>query len=100
MGYSHHKSKKDDNHNSVQKIFDNYGFITFDMSSLRLGFDFIAVRDPIIVEVKDGSKPKSKRKLTIDEIKAQKKYGIFYHVIDSNEEARNVAERESNRKTL
>jgi hypothetical protein len=62
--------RKDANHNSVGDHLRSLGWSVLDLSSAGDGIPDMAVGRPgfaALVEVKDGSKPPSKRKLTPDE---------------------------------
>lgn len=93
MGFRYHKSKKDSNHNAIESVLRAHGMVTLDVSALRCGFDIIAAYNPLIVEVKDGSLPPSRQTLTRDEEDAQRRYGVYYHVINSTEAAARAALR-------
>lgn len=63
-------AKKDNNHNSIAELFRKLGWSWFDTHQLGHGFpDGVAGKHGvnILVEIKDGSLPPSKRKLTDDE---------------------------------
>ena len=62
--------KTDDNHQEIMDAFRAHGFSVADTSRLGQGFPDLVVaklRMNILVEVKDGKKPSSARKLTKDE---------------------------------
>lgn len=61
--------KTDDNHQEIMDRFRGYGFSVFDTSRLPKFVDCIIARYDLnaLVEIKDGEKPPSARKLTPDE---------------------------------
>ena len=63
-------ARKDSNHDDVVKEFERLGAVVIDMSALGNGVpDIMACLQNVCipVEVKDGSKPPSKRVLTADQ---------------------------------
>lgn len=59
--------RKDANHNEVADQVEKAGWSIFDTSGLGFGFPDLLVGKPgfcVPIEIKDGSKPPSKRKLT------------------------------------
>lgn len=92
MGYSYHKSKVDSNHLEVVNALRSCGAFVLDCSALRNAFDLLVGFNGqlYIVEVKDGNKPPSARKLTSGELKCKEMFesvGVKYHVITSVAEA-------------
>lgn len=64
------RARKDDNHNLIAQTFVQCGLSVADTSALGDGFADMVVglaRINVLVEVKDGAKPPSARKLTKDE---------------------------------
>ena len=63
-------AKKDANHNEVADAFKSLGYSVLDVSQLKNCCDLIAAKGKrtIAVEVKDGSKPPSARKLSSGEM--------------------------------
>lgn len=82
------RAKKDSNHNAIADAFTRLGWSWWDTHQLGNGFvDGVAGRPGInvLVEIKDGSKPPSKRKLTPDEIDFHKTWRgpiLIIHSID------------------
>ena len=65
-------ARKDSNHKEIIQAFRDLGASVFDTASLGSGFPDIVIGmkgSNVLVEIKDGSLPPSKRKLTPDEIK-------------------------------
>jgi len=65
-------ARKDGNHKEIIAAFRSFGATVFDTASLGSGFPDIVVgmrNNNVLVEIKDGSLPPSKRKLTPDELK-------------------------------
>ena len=60
------KARKDANHNDIQKLFMAYGFAVLDISQLKHCCDLFVAKGGITfaIEIKDGSKKPSARKLT------------------------------------
>jgi len=95
MGYSYHRSRTDDNQSEIIKALRDLGAVVTDCSSLRKAFDLlVGYRGKLhIIEVKDGSKPKSQRKLTEGETKCKESFervGVPYNVVESVEDAINL----------
>lgn len=65
-------ARKDSNHKDIIQAFRDLGATVFDTASLGSGFPdcIVAIgNNNVLVEIKDGSLPPSKRKLTPDEQK-------------------------------
>ena len=64
-------AKKDANHNEIANAFVSLGYSVLDVSQLKNCCDLIAAKGTrtIAVEVKDGAKPPSARKLSEGEVK-------------------------------
>lgn len=74
-------ARKDANHNAIQDAFVRLGWSVADTSRLGDGFpDLVAAKhgETVLVEVKDGSKPPSARKLTDDEVKFKGRWQGWY----------------------
>lgn len=86
-------AKPDANHAAVRDALRNAGAVVFDVhGSHEMGCDLlVAWRGNLWpVEVKDGSKPPSARRLTANERKAQAVYnsgGVPYFVVESVDDA-------------
>jgi len=81
----------DANHNEIKKVFLYFGFDVIDTSSfsgkmldlfVSLGSHFFQ-----FIEIKDGNKPKSKRKLTPDEIAFIEKHKENCTIIETKDQA-------------
>lgn len=62
--------RRDDNHHEITDALTAAGWLVADTSQVGNGFpDLIAIRHGLVefIEVKDGSKPPSKRRLSSDE---------------------------------
>ena len=59
-------ARKDGNHQDIAKLFMAYGFAVLDISQIKHACDIIVAKGGITfaIEIKDGSKPPSGRKLT------------------------------------
>lgn len=93
MGYM---KKKDDNHNEIVQVFREVGARILETYMVAdTGCDFIALLNQrvFVVEVKDGSKPPSSRKLTLNEICAREYWAENFHVIESVDDAIKVITR-------
>jgi len=86
--------RKDSNHDKIAAVFLAYGFDVVDTSGfsgkmldllVTLGSHFF-----MFVEIKDGSKPKSQRKLTPDEERFIAKRPDHCMVIESREQAHTI----------
>ena len=90
------KARVDDNHGDVRDALRAAGWSVRDMSRVGSGWpDLLAIRHgrTVHVEVKDGAKPKSARKLTPDEERVHawlKSAGAEVVVIESIAEAVNL----------
>ena len=81
--------RKDANHNEIAETFEALGWLTFDTSMVPKWVDMTVqgkypwshTIETLLIEVKDGSKPPSKRKLTDDQIPLHQKWNI--HIIES-----------------
>lgn len=78
-------AKTDSNHAEIVKAFRAYGYSVLDISRLKNCCDlFVAKkRRTFAVEIKDGSKPPSKRQLTDGELKFMSEWKGVYIVIES-----------------
>ena len=82
--------RKDANHNAVADYLLGIGWSFLDTSALGRGFpDGVAgcLGFACLVEIKDGDKPPSKRKLTDDEIRVRALWRGPYIVATSPEDA-------------
>ena len=86
--------RKDANHRQVQDRLEVEGFEVQDVSMYPgLGWDLIVTRyedggGPVwFLEVKDGEKAPSKRKLTLSEAEARSRYPRQFRLVNSPDEA-------------
>lgn len=85
--------RADDNQGEIVDALETAGaYCVPTTGDPKIGFDLLVAFDGdlYIVEVKDGSKPKSRRKLTEGEMKRRDElalHGIMYWVIESEEDA-------------
>jgi hypothetical protein len=92
MGYTYNKSSKDDNHNEIDQALRDNGVVTFDVTPVKEFCDIVACYNGVVylLEVKDGSKPPSQRRLTPRELKAVKRVnsvGCQIYVVNNIKEA-------------
>ena len=83
-------ARKDSNHKEIIQAFRDLGASVFDTASLGSGFPDIVIGmkgSNVLVEIKDGSLPPSKRKLTPDEIKFHELWRGKVVIINNVEEA-------------
>lgn len=85
-------AKVDSNQKEIVAALRKRGAVVLITSQLKNAFDLLVGYNGslYIVEVKDGAKPKSQRKLTEGELKCKKAFesvGVTYHVIESVEDA-------------
>lgn len=80
-------AKKDANHNEIAKEFERLGWIVLDLSQLKNCCDMAVTKEgrTFMVEVKDGSKPPSQRKLSEGEEKFKTKWlqGGLWNLVKS-----------------
>lgn len=83
------RAKKDTNHNIIGSLFKKLGWSWWDTHQLGGGFpDGIAGKPGmnILCEIKDGNKPPSARKLTVDEIDFHKSWRGPLHIVETAED--------------
>ena len=86
------KARKDDNHDDIVNALRKIGAVVISIHQLKDAFDIlVAYRGKLfVVEIKDGNKPPSKRKLTEGEVKCKNKLegvGVTYNIVYSVDEA-------------
>lgn len=87
--FRRHK-RKDANHAEIVDFFRANGATVDDVSALPdLGYDIVIVYLDIVafVEIKDGDKPPSARKLTKSEQSAALRHGEKFAVVENTEQA-------------
>lgn len=85
-------AKVDSNQKDIVKLLRSVGACVLHTHTLKNAFDILVGYKGrlYIVEIKDGEKPPSQRKLTSGELKCKSDFnnvGVTYHVINNEEEA-------------
>lgn len=85
-------NKRDGNHGEIRNLYRSIpGCVVFDSADVGKGFPDLVVGwmgDVYLIEVKDGSLPPSKRKLTPDEREFNRLWSNFrYYVVCNADEA-------------
>lgn len=85
-------ARRDENHGSIKAAFQALDMSVLDIASTPCGFDLVVgyKTQAILVEVKDGSKPPSARKLTENEERAHLNWKGPKAIVKSTEEAIDV----------
>jgi len=91
-------ARKDANHGEIHKEFEKEGFVVKDLSQLKNCCDIAVARNgyTYMIEIKDGSKPPSARKLTPGEIKFRDRWisgGGLWRLIESVEDVRELSKK-------
>ena len=85
--------RKDRNHNAISTVFRQFGFTVINTSAFSgKMLDLVVYIGDYhfqFIEVKDGSKPPSARKLTDDEVAFMRTHHGHCTVIESEEQAKN-----------
>lgn len=82
-------SKKDDNHKEVVDLFKKLGWSELDTSTLKKACDCFISNDirgfliTVAIEIKDGKKPPSKRKLTEGEQEFKDRWRGYYEKVET-----------------
>lgn len=87
--------KTDGNHARLRTLFRDLGCAVEDLSDVGRGIPDLLVRLPhrgrvLLVEVKDGSLPASRRRLTDSEKAMQARWGDAYVVVEDEDDVRYV----------
>tara|TARA_Y100000310_G_C20699475_1_gene828378 strand:- start:5904 stop:6212 length:309 start_codon:yes stop_codon:yes gene_type:complete len=93
MGYSRTTvSKTDDNHKEIVKMFRDCGWVVLDVHTLKDCCDIFISRafQTIAVEIKDGKKKPSARKLTPGELKFRQNWLGHYRLVESIEDVMDI----------
>ena len=80
------RARKDSNHVEIVKAFRDLGASVFDTAQLGGGFTDLVCginKVNLLVEVKDGSKPPSACKLTLDEVKFHDEWQGWVEIVYS-----------------
>ena len=85
-------SKKDGNHDEISALFDALSWSVVDTHSLKNFADLVVSKNgrTIVVEIKDGSLPPSKRRLTDGELAFRGSWQGEYAVIESPDDVLNL----------
>ena len=81
-------AKKDANHNDITNLFIKLGYSVLDISQLKNCCDAIVAKQgrTIAIEIKDGSKPPSARKLSEGERKFRDSWRGEWALIETEED--------------
>jgi hypothetical protein len=82
--------KKDANHNQISDVFTKHGLFVADTSAMGNGFPDMVISlggITVMVEVKDGAKHPSQRRLTPDEQKFHSTWKGWIVIIESEDDA-------------
>ena len=88
----HRSSRVDANHAVLRGLFINSGLGVCDVSQSPCGVDlFVSFAGvTVAVEIKDGSKPVSARKLTDVEVRFKDQWKGHYRIVETEEQALNL----------
>lgn len=81
-------ARKDDNHTEIVKEFRKLGWSVLDTAQLKNCVDLVVAKNgyTVMVEVKDGNKPPSARRLTIGELKFKQSWNGPYFLVLSTDD--------------
>lgn len=81
-------AKVDSNHQKIVKAFRRLGWSVFNVSQLKNCCDLVVAKDlwTVCVEVKDGEKPQSARKLSAGEKKFRDEWNGSWMLVQSVED--------------
>ena len=83
--------RTDGNHAEIRTVLRQLGCVVEDLSDVGRGIPDLLVRTPkgrvLLVEVKDGSKPPSRQRLTEEEIGVANRWDGVYLVVTSVDDA-------------
>ena len=76
-------ARKDDNHNEISNAFERLGWSVLDIHQLPDCADIVVGKcnQSIVIEIKDGSKPPSKQKLTNGEMAFKDRWKGDYRIV-------------------
>jgi hypothetical protein len=82
-------AKKDDNHSEIVKTFERLGWSVLDISQIPNTADILIANGSryCVVEIKDGNKPPSKRKLTEGEKRFMEEWRGIWGLVESVDDA-------------
>jgi hypothetical protein len=83
-------ARKDANHNEITDCFVSLGWSVLDISQLKNACDAFVAKDSctIAIEIKDGSKPPSQRKLSSGEEKFRGNWKGNWALVESIEDVK------------
>jgi len=90
------RARKDSNHNEIVKAFRQLGASVHDTAQLGAGFPDICAaigKTNVLIEIKDGEKPPSARKLTPDEQKFHDEWQGWIEIVCSVDDVINLVKR-------
>lgn len=90
------RARKDSNHNEIVKAFRSMGVSVYDTAQLGNGFPDIAIgigKVNVLIEIKDGTKPPSARKLTTDELAFHDEWRGWIEIVCSVDDVVNLVNR-------
>lgn len=78
-------ARKDDNHKEIESAFQSLGWSVLDLSQLKKACDIAIGKSgyTAMIEIKDGSKPPSQRKLTDGEIEFRDRWLGDWFLVES-----------------
>lgn len=81
-------ARKDANHKDIVKLFRGLGWYVLDIAQLKNCCDIIVSKhgESIAIEIKDGSKPPSARKLSVGEQKFKDEWKGKYSIVINEED--------------
>lgn len=88
-------ARKDANHKDIVNLFRRLGWAVLDVSQLKNCCDLVVSKggQTICIEIKDGTKPPSDRKLTEGEAKFQSEWKGRYQIVCSEDDVLNINKR-------
>jgi len=85
-------ARKDTNHEQIVKLFKKLGWSVLDIAQLKNCCDIFVSKKQITIaiEIKDGEKPPSQRKLTDGELKFKNEWKGFYQIVICDDDVINI----------
>jgi hypothetical protein len=90
------RARKDSNHVEIVKAFRDMGVSVYDTAQLGGGFPDIAIgigKVNVLIEIKDGAKPPSARKLSADELTFHDEWQGWVEIVCSVDDVVNLVNR-------
>lgn len=95
-------ARKDDNHNEIKDCFSSLGWSVLDVAQLKKCCDLFVSKkgETVAVEIKDGNKPPSQRKLTSGEQTFKDTWNGNWRLVESIDDVLQInrEQREKNRR--